>query len=40
MSGQEDTPPFLGTWNNIYIFIIGWLVATMLLFYLFTLYFK
>lgn len=40
MSEQEDTPSFLGTWNNVYIFIMGWLVLTMLFFYIFTLYFK
>ena len=40
MSEHKDTPPFLGTWNNVYVFIIGWLVAMMLLFYIFTIYFK
>lgn len=40
MSEQEDKPPFLGTWNNVYALIIGWLVITMILFYIFTNSFK
>ncbi len=40
MSEQEDKPPFLNTWNNVYTFIIGSLVITLILFYIFTNYFK
>lgn len=40
MSEKEDMPPFLGTWNNVYIFILAWFVLTMLVFHIFTQYFK
>ncbi|MGN6646613.1 MAG: hypothetical protein ACTHJT_08785 [Cytophaga sp.] len=40
MPEQEDKPPFLNTWNNVYVFIIGFLVVTIGLFYIFTNYFK
>ena len=40
MSHKEDKPPFLNTWNNVYAFVIGWLLITMLAFYLFTQYFS
>lgn len=40
MPEQEDKPPFLNTWNNVYVFIVAWLLATMLSFHIFTLYFK
>jgi len=31
----EDKPPFLGSWNKIYLFVLGELVVLILLFYLF-----
>jgi hypothetical protein len=40
MTEQEDKPPFLNTWNNVYVFILMWLFATMLFCYIFTIYFK
>jgi len=40
MSEHEDKPPFLRTWNNVYAMIIGWLLLTMVLFYIFTISFK
>jgi len=40
MSEKEDMPPFLGTWNNVYLFILGWLLLTIMAFHLFTQYFK
>jgi hypothetical protein len=33
---MEDKPPFLGSWNKIYLFVFGELVILILLFYLFT----
>jgi hypothetical protein len=32
----DDKPPFLGSWNKIYLFVFGELVILILLFYLFT----
>ena len=31
----EDKPPFLGTWNKIYLFVLGELVVLIFLFYFF-----
>lgn len=31
-----DKPPFLGSWNKIYLLVFGELAALILLFYLFT----
>jgi hypothetical protein len=31
----EDKPPFLGSWNNIYLIVLGELVVLIILFYLF-----
>lgn len=31
----EDKPPFLGSWNKIYLFVLGELVILILFFYLF-----
>jgi len=33
---MEDKPPFLGSWNKIYIFVFGELVILILLFHFFT----
>lgn len=32
----EDKPPFLKSWNKIYLVVFGELVVLILLFYLFT----
>lgn len=37
---QEEKPPILGTWRNVYALVIGALIFLMLVFYLFTQYFK
>ena len=38
---EEDSEqsPILGTWRNVYILVAGALLVTIILFYLFTLYF-
>lgn len=38
---EEDSEqaPILGTWRNVYILVAGALLVTIVLFYLFTLYF-
>ena len=37
---QEETPPILGTWLNIYLLLAGVLVALGVAFYLFTKHFE
>jgi hypothetical protein len=32
----DEPPPFLGTWRNVYIFVLIYLVAVITLFYIFT----
>jgi len=32
----EDKPPFLGSWNKIYLMVFGELIILIALFYLFT----
>jgi hypothetical protein len=32
----EDKPPFLGSWNKIYLIVFGELIILIALFYLFT----
>lgn len=36
----EEKPPFLGTWANVYLLLIGVLAALGVLFYLFTKHFE
>jgi hypothetical protein len=36
---DNETPPILGTWRNVYIFVLAWLALLIVLFYLFTQYF-
>ena len=36
---DAEPPPFLGSWRTVYIFVIGWLVFLIALFYAFTRYF-
>jgi hypothetical protein len=37
---EEERPPILKTWNRVYTLVIGVLVFLIILFYLFTNYFK
>ena len=32
----DEAPPFLGTWRRVYVAVLIYLVAIILLFYLFT----
>jgi hypothetical protein len=32
----DEPPPFLGTWRNVYIFVLGYLVVVIVGFYLFS----
>jgi hypothetical protein len=32
----DDPPPILGTWRNVYIFVLTYLAAVITLFYIFT----
>jgi len=36
---ENDLPPFLKTWKNVYILVAGTLLLFIVLFYAFTLYF-
>lgn len=38
-SEDNDAPPILGTWKNVYALVIISLVVSIVLFYAFTLYF-
>jgi hypothetical protein len=33
---QEEPPPFLGSWNRVYVAVLGWLALLILLFFWFT----
>ena len=33
---KDEPPPILGTWRNVYIFVLTYLVAVITLFYIFT----
>lgn len=39
MHDQHEKSPILGSWTNVYLLIIGVLVALIILFYFFTLHF-
>ena len=32
----DDPPPILGTWRNVYIFVLAYLAGVITLFYIFT----
>ena len=32
----DEPPPVLGTWRNVYIFVLCYLAAVIMLFYIFT----
>ncbi len=36
---EDDSPPFLKTWRNVYTLVAGTLAALIVLFYVLTLYF-
>ena len=36
---QDEPPPILGTWLRVYVFVILYLAALIVLFYAFTVYF-
>jgi len=35
----DEPPPVLGTWPRVYVFVLGYLAAVILAFYLFTVHF-
>jgi hypothetical protein len=37
---DQDLPPFVKSWKQFYYLLIGWLVFLILIFYIFTWYFK
>lgn len=39
-TGEDEPPPFLGSWRNQYLAVLGWLVVLVVLFYFFTEYFS
>jgi uncharacterized protein YneF (UPF0154 family) len=40
MENQQEKPPILGTWNNVYFMVIAVLAALITGFYFFTKYFQ
>jgi hypothetical protein len=36
---DAEPPPVLGSWRNVYIFVIAWLALLIVVFYFFTRYF-
>ena len=32
----DEPPPFLGTWRNVYLFVLAYLACVITLFYVFT----
>lgn len=39
INGENDNPPILETWKNVYALVLISLVVSIVLFYAFTLYF-
>lgn len=37
---ENEKPPILGTWKNVYILVIGTLAALIVFFYFFTEHFR
>jgi len=37
---EEEKPPFLGSWKNVYALVAGVLVALIIVFYFFTKHFE
>lgn len=40
MKDTEEKPPILKTWSNVYLLVIGTLVAIIISLYFFTQYYK
>jgi hypothetical protein len=40
MKPEQDKPPILKTWNNVYLLVTAVLVVLIIFFYLFTRYFE
>jgi hypothetical protein len=36
---DAEPPPFLGSWLNVYMFVLAWLALLIVLFWFFTRYF-
>ncbi len=36
---DNEPPPLLGTWRNVYLVVLGWLAVLIAVFYAFTRYF-
>lgn len=36
---EEDKPPILHSWKNVYLFVVAALLIQIILYYLFTIYF-
>ncbi len=37
---EDEPPPILGSWRNLYAIVLGWLALLIVVFYLFTRYFS
>ena len=37
---EKDLPPFFKSWNQLYMFVVVWLVLLIILFYIFTKVFE
>jgi hypothetical protein len=37
---ESEKPPILGSWNNLYYFLVGTLVVQIILYYLITISFE
>ncbi|HYG17198.1 MAG TPA: hypothetical protein VEC12_15685 [Bacteroidia bacterium] len=40
MQEEEENPPILKTWNNVYALVVGVLVVVIISLYIFTQYFE
>jgi len=40
MSDEKEKPPILKSWRNVYLLVIGALLAQIVLYYLFTRFFE
>lgn len=39
-TGEDEAPPLLGRWRNLYLVVLAWLSILIFLFYRFTEYFS
>lgn len=37
---EQDLPPFVKSWKQFYRLLVGWLLLLILLFFIFTVYFR